>query len=112
MKIGFILVLLLLMASLVIQVQAVSAIDFDEDISDEDKATFDKVLEPVMKIYNFVKYIATAIAVLVLVFAGINYMTHGSDPKKRDQAKNMIMYVMIGLFIIWAAPFLVKLIVG
>jgi hypothetical protein len=39
-------------------------------------------------------------------------MTAGSDPKKRDNAKAMTMYVLIGLAVIWAAPFVVSLIVG
>ncbi len=83
---------------------------FDGEISEEDKATFDKILEPVMKIYNLVKYAATFIAALVLLLAGISYMTSGSDPIKRDKAKNMAMYVVIGLVVIWAAPIVVQFI--
>jgi len=85
---------------------------FDEGISDEDKATFDEILEPVMKIYNLVKYVATFIAALFLLFAGTTYMMSGSDPKKRDGAKGMVMYVAIGLVVIWAAPLFVSFIVG
>ena len=84
------------------------AVDFDDEISDDDKETFDKILEPVMKVYNLVKYAASAIAVMVLLFAGISYMTSGSDPRKRDQAKNMTGYVIVGLFVIWAAPTVVN----
>ena len=90
----------------------VSAVDFNTEISDEDKAQFDEILEPVLKVYNFVKYAATAIAVIVLLFAGVSYMLSGSDPKKRDNAKNMAMYVIIGLIVIWAAPLIVNFIVG
>ncbi len=74
-----------------------------------DTGTFDKILEPVWKVYNFVKYIATAIAALFLVFAGIMYMTSGNDPTQRDNAKHTIGYVVLGLVIIWAAPFAVQL---
>lgn len=80
--------------------------------SADDIATFDEILEPVMKIYNLVKYSATVIAVVVLLFAGINYVTSGSNPAKREQSKNMTMYVVIGLIVIWAAPLLVNFIVG
>lgn len=90
----------------------VAAVDFDSDLSDDDKATFDEILEPVMKIYNFVKYAATVLAVVVLLFAGVSYMTSGSDPRKREQSKNMAMYVIIGLIVIWAAPLIVNFIVG
>ena len=90
---------------------ALASIDLSEEISTEDQATFDAILEPVMSIYNFVKYVATAIAALVLVGAGIVFMLSGSDPRKRDQAKNMIMYVIFGLIIIWVAPLIVEYLV-
>ena len=80
-------------------------------ITKEDKAKFDEILKPVMKIYNFVKYISTVVAAMFLLYAGIAYMTSGSDPRKRDQAKNIIMYVVIGLVVIWAAPFIIGLLI-
>jgi len=107
MKIQLLAVLLLML----IAIPLVSA-DFGDEISQEDKETFDKILEPVMKIYNLVKYVATFIAVIVLLLAGVNYVMSGSDPKKREGAKSMVMYVFIGLVIIWAAPLVVQFIVG
>ena len=102
----------LLMITIFAHATIVSAIDFNQSISSQDKQTFDKILEPVMKIYNLVKYVATAIAVLVLLFAGITYMTAGADPKKRDTGKQMATYVVIGLVIIWAAPWVVNFVVA
>lgn len=90
----------------------VMAYDFNQQPSDADKATFDQILQPVMKIYNLVKYVASAIAAIAIFFAGVTYMTSGSDPKKRDNAKSMAMYVVIGLVVIWAAPLVVNLIVS
>lgn len=86
----------------------VSASELGGDISNEDKQAFDEILEPVMKIYNLVKYSATVIAGMFLMFAGITYMISGNDMRKRDQAKNMMGYVIIGLIVIWAAPFLIE----
>jgi len=77
-----------------------------------DTATYDQILQPIQAIYDLVKYAVTIISGLVLLFAGITYITSGSDPGKRDKAKNMIMYVIIGLAVIWAAPFIVKLVLG
>jgi type IV secretory pathway VirB2 component (pilin) len=102
--------LVLLLSFMALQFAA--AVDFNQPISATDKATFDQILQPVMKIYNLVKYVATALAVVVLLFAGIIYITSGSDPAKREQAKNMAMYVVIGLIVIWAAPLVVNFIVG
>jgi type IV secretory pathway VirB2 component (pilin) len=87
-----------------------AAVEFNETISPEDKAKFDQMLSPVMKIYNFVKYAATAIAVVILLFAGISFMMNGGDPKKRDDSKHMVTYTVIGLVVIWIAPLIVNFI--
>ena len=87
-------------------------VNFGEGPSPEEQELFDQILEPIMKIYNLVKYIATAIAGVMALFAGVTYMTSGSDIKKRETSKSMAMYIVIGLVIIWAAPFVVQLIVG
>jgi len=84
----------LILVLLIVTMPLAMATDFNQPISSEDKATFDQILEPVMKIYNMVKYAATVIAVIILLFAGVSYMTSGNDPKKRDTAKNMVMYVV------------------
>ena len=97
---------------LLITLPVATAVDFNAELSDTDKATFDKILEPVMKVYNMVKYAASIIAVMIILFAGVSYMISGSDPKKRENAKNMAMYVIIGLIVIWAAPLIVNFIVG
>ena len=109
MKLYAIVILCLLLA---ISLPVVSAVDFNQSISTQDKQTFDQILQPVMKIYNLVKYIATAIAAVVLLFAGVTYMTSGYDPKKREEAKNRVTYVVIGLIVIWATPFVVNFLVG
>ena len=89
-----------------------SAVDFYDDITNEDKETFDEILEPVMRIYNFAKYSATIISVVILLFAGTTYMGSGNDPAKREKAKSTIAYVALGLIIVWGAPLIVQVIVG
>jgi len=90
----------------------VHAADLDTTISEADKAKFDEILTPVAKIYNFIKYAASLIAVIALLFAGISYMFSGNDIRKRDTSKNMAAYVLIGLVVIWAAPFVVNLLIA
>ncbi len=92
--------------------QVALAADLNQPISDQDKQAFDQMLEPILRIYGFAKYTATVIAVVVLLFAGIKYITSGGDPKKREDAKNMVMYVLIGLAVIWAAPYAVNFVIG
>jgi hypothetical protein len=105
------LVMLGLFLALSLSNVALAEIDLSETLSTDDEDAFDEILEPVMDIYNFVKYIATAVAALVLVGAGIVFMFSGSSPGKREMAKGMVMYVVIGLVIIWIAPLLVDFLV-
>src|SRR4030042_4880192 len=93
-----IVVILGFLALLIVQLVLVSASD-----------NFSEILQPLTTVYNLVKYSATIIAGIVMLFAGITYITSGADPMKRENAKNMIMYVIIGLMVIWAAPFVVNL---
>ncbi|MBS3087308.1 TrbC/VirB2 family protein [Candidatus Pacearchaeota archaeon] len=79
-------------------------------VSAADQSDYEQILKPLTTIYDLVKYAATVIAGLVMLFAGITYISSGSDPGKREKAKNMVMYVIIGLIVIWAAPFVVDLI--
>ena len=92
--------------------QFVSAVDFNNDITNEDKETFNEILEPVVKVYNLLKYCATFIALVMLLYAGSIFVTSGSDIGKREKAKNMAMYVVIGLAVIWASPLIVDFIIG
>ena len=109
-----ILLLVMLLAMLVIPLALADDnqnADINTQITPEEKAKFDEILTPVFKIYNFVKYIATVVAGIFLLYAGITYMSSGNDPKKRDTAKNIAAYVVVGLIVIWAAPIVIGLLV-
>ena len=105
-KMNLLLLAFVLLISLTPIVSA--TIDLNEPLDPADEAAFDEILEPVMSIYNFIKYIATAVAAFVLIGAGIVFMISGGDAGKRDKAKNMVMYVVVGLIVIWIAPLVVN----
>ena len=63
-----------------------------------------------MKVYNILKYTATIIGVLMIVFAGITFVTAGGETGKKERAKHMMTGVVVGLIVIWVAPLVVKLI--
>ncbi len=104
MKLAPILLLLLILATPLV----LAKIEFNGTISKEDEKQFDAILSPIMKIYNFIKYAATVIGVLVLVFAGVAFLTAGGDNAKKERAKNMAVGVIIGLIVIWIAPLVVQ----
>ena len=80
-------------------------------ITAAEKTKFDEILKPIYKIYNFVKYITTIVAAMFLLYAGITFMSSGSDPKKRDTAKSIAGYVIVGLLIIWATQLIIGLLI-
>jgi hypothetical protein len=99
-----ILFLLLLVASPLV----LAEIDFEQGLTAEEETQIDQILAPVMKVYNFIKYAATVIGVLVIVFAGITFVTSGGEQAKKEKAKNMATGVVVGLIVIWIAPLVVK----
>jgi len=111
-NLGKIVLYLILLSGMAIRPAYADVASLDTSISAEDKAKFDEILSPVTKIYNLVKYAASVIAVIALLFAGISYMFSGNDVRKRDSSKNMASYVLMGLVVIWAAPYVVNLLIG
>ena len=80
-------------------------------ITAAEKSKFDQILKPIYKIYGFAKYISTIVAAVMLLYAGISFMTSANDPKKRDTAKTIAGFVVMGLIIIWATPLIISLLV-
>jgi len=101
-----------LLATMLVSLPVVQASDLNAAISSEDKAKFDEILTPISKVYNFIKYAASLVAAIALLFAGISYMFSGDDIKKRETSKHMATYTIIGLAVIWAAPFVVNLLIS
>lgn len=100
-------VLLLMFVFTTLFAPSVAAVTFDGP-SSSDISTFEDILEPLMKLYNFVKYAATVLGVLGLVFAGVSFIMSSSDPKKRELTKSTASYVIFGLVVVWAAPMVVE----
>ena len=83
-------------------------LDFDYELTPEEEAQFDDILAPVMKVYSFIKYSASIVGVLMLVFSGVTFITAGGEMGKKEKAKSMAVGVVIGLIVIWVAPLVVK----
>lgn len=63
------------------------------------------------KVTNLVSAIGGAIAVLAATVVGV-MMFQAKDPSERDQLKERLKYIIIGLVIIVVAPQIVKYILG
>lgn len=51
------------------------------------------------QITNTILYIVGIVAVIMLIIGGIRYVTSGGDAKKVTDAKNTVLYAVIGLII-------------
>lgn len=51
------------------------------------------------KFSNIALYVVGAISVLMLIWGGLRYITSGGDSKKITDAKNTVLYAIIGLII-------------
>lgn len=63
------------------------------------------------QITNVVLYIVGVIAVIMLIIGGIKYVTSGGDAKKVTDAKNTVLYAIIGLIIAFLAFAIVNFVI-
>jgi type IV secretory pathway VirB2 component (pilin) len=99
----FILVALALMLAPAVMAKDCSGFE-DSEPDEYIKCTIDNVT-------NLVSIIGGAVAILALTVIGVMMLTT-NDPSERDQLKERLKYVMIGLVIIVVAPQIVGMIIG
>ncbi len=64
------------------------------------------------QITNTILYIVGVIAVIMLIIGGIKYVISGGDAKKVPDAKNTILYAIIGLVIAFLAFAIVNFVIS
>ena len=76
----------------------------------------DSAVQTICNVLQVAKTIVAAIgfgiAVILLIVAGIKYMTSGGDSEKAGAAKNSIINAVIGIVIVVAAVFIIGLAQG
>ncbi|VVB69980.1 TrbC/VIRB2 family protein [uncultured archaeon] len=63
--------------------------------------------QPICRIYSLIQTIGTIVAVIMLAYSGFQLMS-ATDLVDRKKAKNMLMYTILGLVIIWLAPLIIQ----
>lgn len=63
-------------------------------------------------ITNTVLYIVGVLAVVMLIIGGIRYVVSGGDAKKVTDAKNTILYAIIGLIVCFLAYAIVNFVIA
>lgn len=78
--------------------------------------TTDSAVETICNVLQIAKTIVAAIgfgiAVILLIVAGIKYMTAGGDAEKAGSAKGSIINAVIGIVIVVAAVFIIGIAQG
>ena len=64
------------------------------------------------QITNTILYVVGIVAVIMLIIGGIKYVVSGGDSKKVTDAKNTVLYAIIGLVIAFLAFAIVNFVVS
>lgn len=64
------------------------------------------LLDIIDKITGFLAGLASTVAVIMIIWAGIVYMTAGDNEEKIKSAKKTILWALIGLAIVWSSHWL------
>jgi hypothetical protein len=81
-----------------------------KDVPVPGECNFEDLVQAVLHVVNWGTGIALSFSVVVIAYAGANYMMSGDNPKKRSDANRMLQKVVIGIFFILCAWLVVKLI--
>jgi len=92
-----------------LQYFADAAVKIDTNTINIPKDNANDVLAGVL---NGVYFTAGAVAVVVIILAGYSFTTSVYDPAKITQAKNALLYAVVGLIVIVIAFFVTQFIMG
>ena len=76
------------------------------------KASTDLVGGILKNVINVMLYLAGTIAVIMVVIGGIRYITSDGDSSKANQAKNTIIYAVVGIVVSLMSFAIVNFVIG
>jgi len=74
-------------------------------------ADLEKIKEPLDRVYSVIQTLVSVVGVIVISFAGFKFMVSGENLQARESSKHMMGYAVMGLLVIWMAPYLVNYLV-
>lgn len=83
-----------------------------EDCSELEEGSQENVNDLVADIINIFSVIVGIVAVIMIIVGGFRYIVSGGDSGKVGDAKNTILYALIGLVIVALAQFIVRFVLG
>lgn len=82
------------------------------DCADTGDGATDKVNDTITMIINVFSTVVGVIAVIMIIWGGLRYITSGGDSGKIGNAKNTIIYALLGLIIVALAQFIVRFVLA
>lgn len=64
----------------------------------------------IVKITRLIAYVAGAAAVIIIMLSGFRYINSSGDATKATQARNGIIYALVGLIVIISAQYIISLV--
>ena len=87
-------------------------VDADQACVGGDEDPGEKVNALITQVINIFSVIVGIIAVIMIIWGGLKYITSGGDSGNVTGAKNTILYAIIGLIIVALAQFIVRFILS
>jgi hypothetical protein len=88
-----------------------SNLQFSDNTSNSDCSTSDateRINNLIHTIVNLLSAVVGIVAVIMIIFGGLRYITSGGNDSSVTSAKNTILYAIIGLIIVALAQVLVR----
>ncbi len=82
------------------------------DCTVDKQASSDRVNEIVALVINIFSWVVGVVAVIMIIYGGFQYITAAGDTTKVGNAKNTILYALIGLVIVALSQIIVKFVLG
>lgn len=87
---------------------AADSLTVNEPGSCETANASDKANTLIAQVINIFSVVVGVVAVIMIIYGGFRYITSGGDSGKITNAKNTIIYALIGLVVVALAQFIVK----
>lgn len=84
----------------------------DAECNTLEQGSTDKVNQLITQIINIFSVVVGIVAVVMIIYGGLKYITSGGDSGNVTGAKNTILYAIIGLIIVALAQFIVRFILA
>lgn len=77
-----------------------------------DKQAQEKINDILHTVINFFSLIVGVVAVIMIIYGGLKYITSGGDSGNVSGAKNTLIYALIGLVIVALSQFMVRFVLS